>query len=166
MLSINKKRNKGSVLLVTLVIVFLVTMAVMSTMGGVSHQEVSTRNYQFRQSVFTAASSELGAQIREVNINDYDDDDTIILDLMSTRGTSREYELSMGTQFNPLKTTPPPHLAISSVTLDGEMAKAVPCPGESIGSTKVLMGTIGAHAELADTGIQSTQNQHFLYCWP
>lgn len=163
---LNKQKNKGSVLFVTLSVVFLVTVAVMATMGGVSHQEVINRNHQFRLSVVTAASSELGAQIRDVNNNDYDQDDPMILDLLSTRGVSRDYELAIGDSFNPLKNTAPPHIAVSSVSVSGEMAKAVPCPGESIGSTKVLMGTLQARAELADTGIQSTQKQHFLYCWP
>ncbi|MFK8079405.1 MAG: hypothetical protein AB8B97_03900 [Granulosicoccus sp.] len=159
------KKTSGSVLLVTLIVVLLVTIAVMGTMRGIGHEEVMTRNHQFRLNVVTAASSEVGSQIYDVNSNNYDEDDKIILELLSTRGVTREHELPIGTETTPLKIPQPPHVTLSKVEINGEIVKAVPCPGESIGTTKVLMGTIQARASMADTGIQSSQKQHFIYCW-
>lgn len=160
-----KKSEAGTILIVTMVVVFLISVAVMSTLGGMGHQEENTRNHQFRLAALTAAASEISAQINVVNQNSYDEDDQIILDLLNTRGVERDYELDLGSSSNPVLTNPP-HVTVKDVSISAEMARSVPCPGESIGTTKVLMGTIHARAELADTGIQSTQKQHFLYCWP
>ncbi len=167
MKKLNRKRNQhGSVLLVTSIIILLISIAVILSMGGLNHQEIMSRNDQFRLTAVVSASSEISAQIQGVNSNNYNNDDQIILDLLGSSGIDRDFEMAIedGTA-NPILTNTP-HTIISGVSIDGEMANGVPCPGQSVGTTKVLMGTIHARAQLGDSGIESTQRQHFLYCWP
>ncbi len=159
----SKKNQSGTVLFVTMMVVFLITVTVMMSMGGLNHQDVMSRNDQLRVNAIFAASSEIGAHIKEVNANSHEADDELILDLLATRGVARRYDLQMEASD---QRTSIPHAVISNLAIDADLATSVACPGESIGNTKVLLGTIHANAAMADTGIRSNQQQHFLYCWP
>lgn len=157
--------QSGTVLLITLTIVFMVSVVVFASINGANHRENMTRNLQFRIAAVTAASSEMGAHIHQVNKNPSDDDDEVVIDLLGTVGDDREFELDLGSTDHPLLTDVP-HAQLSGVRIDGNMTTHTACPGSSIGAVNVMMGTIHAQADLGDSGIRSSQQQHFIYCWP
>ncbi len=160
---VTRKQQSGSVLFVTLMVVFLITVSVFMSMGGLNHQDIMARNDQLRVNALFAASSEISAHIKDVNSNSHEQDDALIMGLLDTNGLVKRYELGIDEDAH---RTSIPQAVISDVSIDANLATSVACPGESIGTTKVLLGTVYARAEMGETGIQSNQQQHFLYCWP
>ncbi|MEM6988410.1 MAG: hypothetical protein AAF499_17985 [Pseudomonadota bacterium] len=151
--------------MITIVVVIVISITALATLGKSLVREVMTRNDQYRLMALSAASSEIGAHVRTLNSNAPDADDVLILDLVSTVGVDREFELEMGTPAHPILTGQG-HAQVNGVQIDGEIVTNMACPGSSIGSVNVLLGTLHAQSSVADTGVVSSQQQHFLYCWP
>lgn len=153
--------------MITLVVVGLISITAITTLSGSLLREVSVRNDHFRSIALMAASSEIGAQVREVNSNDPEADDPIILDLFSTVGSDREFELEIGNSnpTNPILTSIS-NTDITSAGIEAEISTSFPCPGSSIGSVNVMLGSLRVESSVASTGFVSSQQRDFVYCWP
>ena len=157
-------RQSGLVLVIAMVALVVMTLTGLATMSDVTTQSITVRNEQFRQRAFYGAVSEVNAQIRQVNGNASSDSDPLV-DALLTSSISDQKQLALGTSTDPLLTNPET-INLQNVTVSARKARNVPCPGESIGTVRVLSGHIDVTAQLVNSGIRSRQQQRFVYCWP
>lgn len=171
---VSKKSQSGATLIVVLVILIALTFLGLGGMSDSNIQLAMVRNSQFQTGVYTAALTEINAQIDAINTNNETDNDTIILNLVQTATTVSD---GIASRFN--EYTANEDLFIDDVlgankasytttlTLTEPNADAfLPVSGMSLSpdsTVKWLVMEFNSSAGINNSGAESDQTQGFKY---
>lgn len=174
------KRQRGSTLVVVLVILIVMTFLGLGAMNDTNLQLAMVRNSQFQTGVYTAALTEINAQLDAINNNAEADTDQIILDLVQSATTlnngieSRSLDsqgaVADGNDFDLLLEAvlgdDAEHYATSLTITEPNANSFLPVEGMSLSpdsTVKWLVMEFDSSAAIANTGTQSDQVQGFRY---
>lgn len=176
----NIKNQRGSTLIVVLVILVVMTFLGLGAMSDTNLQLAMVRNSQFQTGVYTAALTEINAQLDDINNNAEADTDQIILDLVQSpttlsdgvesRSLSSQGAQADGHDFDLLLGSvlgdDAQHYATSLSVTEPNANSFLPVEGMSLSpdsTVKWLVMEFDSSASITNTGTRSDQIQGFKY---
>jgi|GEM_PF-2960505 len=174
------KNQRGATLIVVLVILIVMTFLGLGAMSDTNLQLAMVRNSQFQTGVYTAALTEINAQLDVINNNSESDTDQLILDLVQTptalndgvesRSLNSQGAEADGHDFDLLLASvlgdDAEHYNTSLSITEPNANSFLPVEGMSLSpdsTVKWLVMEFNSTASIANTGTQSDQVQGFKY---